>query len=87
LTDCYIILAHEEIAEKTNEIPTAQAFIARLGFTGCVFTFDAMNCQAKTLQAAKDTGNDVIVQVKENQPTLLHDCRAIRAVQFSVMSP
>jgi len=75
LTDCRIILAHEEIAEKTNEIPTAQALIARLGLTGCVFTFDAMNCQEKTLQAAKDTGNEVIVQVKENQPTLLQDCR------------
>lgn len=28
----------------------------------------------KTLEAAKETGNDVIVQVKDNQPNLLKDC-------------
>lgn len=31
----------------------------------------------KTLEAAKETGNDVIVQVKDNQPTLLNDCLEI----------
>jgi predicted transposase YbfD/YdcC len=76
LTDRRIILAHEEIAEKTNEIPTAQELIRRLGLSGCIFTFDAINCQKKTLEAAKETGNDVIVQVKGNQKTLLNDCKA-----------
>jgi len=76
LTDNRLILAHAEIAEKTNEIPTAQELIAQLGLTGCIFTFDAMNCQEKTLQAAHLTGNEVIVQVKENQKTLFQDCQA-----------
>ena len=40
-----IILAHEEIAEKTNEIPTAQALIEELGLSGYIFTFDALHCQ------------------------------------------
>lgn len=75
LTDARIILAHEEIAEKTNEIPTAQELITQLGLADYIFTFDAMNCQEKTLEAAKATGNEVIVQVKENQKTLLHDCQ------------
>jgi len=75
LTDSGIILAHEEIAEKTNEIPTAQELITKLGLSGCIFTFDAINCQEKTLKAAKETGNDVVVQVKENQKTLYNDCR------------
>jgi predicted transposase YbfD/YdcC len=75
LNDCNIILAHEEIAEKTNEIPTAQELIKTLGLSGYIFTFDAINCQEKTLEAAKETGNDVVVQVKENQKTLYHDCR------------
>lgn len=74
LTESDIILAHEEIATKTNEIPTAQEMIKRLGLTGCIFTFDAINCQVKTLEAAKETGNDVIVQVKGNQKTLFNDC-------------
>jgi predicted transposase YbfD/YdcC len=77
LTNSRIILAHEEIAEKTNEIPTAQELIVKLGLSGCVFTFDAINCQEKTLQVAKETGNDVVVQVKKNQKTLYNDCRTI----------
>jgi predicted transposase YbfD/YdcC len=70
-------LAHEEIAEKTNEIPTAQALIRKLGLSGYILTFDALHCQEKTLETAKDTGNEVIVQVKENQKTLFNDCQAI----------
>jgi predicted transposase YbfD/YdcC len=69
-----IILAHEEIDEKTNEIPTAQKLFAELGLSDYIFTLDAMHCQAKTLQSAVESNNDVIVQVKENQPTLLNDC-------------
>jgi len=75
LTASDIILAHEEIADKTNEIPTAQELIRKLGLSGCIFTFDAINCQEKTLEAAKETGNDVIVQVKENQKTLYYNCQ------------
>jgi predicted transposase YbfD/YdcC len=33
----------------------------------------------KTLQTAKQTGNEVIVQVKANQKTLLHDCQTLPA--------
>lgn len=33
----------------------------------------------KTLAMAKTTGNDVIVQVKGNQKTLLHDCQTLTA--------
>ena len=47
LGDSRIILAHEEIAEKTNEIPTAQVFMEELGLSGYIFTFDALHCQKK----------------------------------------
>ena len=40
-----IILAHEEIATKTNEIPTAQTLMEALGLSGYIFTFDALHCQ------------------------------------------
>ncbi|MBC8185693.1 ISAs1 family transposase [candidate division KSB1 bacterium] len=69
-----IILAHEEINEKTNEIPTAQKLFVELGLSDYIFTLDAMHCQVKTLQSAVESNNDIIVQVKENQPTLLNDC-------------
>lgn len=42
-----LILAHEEIATKTNEIPTAQRLMTDLGLSGYIFTFDALHCQKK----------------------------------------
>lgn len=42
-----LILAHEQIAEKTNEIPVAQALIPKLGFKNAIFTADALSCQKK----------------------------------------
>ena len=73
----HIILAHEEIDAKTNEIPMVQRLMAELGLSGYIFTCDALHWQEKTLQTAKNTGNDVIVQVKGNQKTLLKDCQII----------
>ena len=81
LTDSRLILAHEEIAEKTNEIPTAQALFAQLGLSGCIFTFDALHCQEKTLETVHETGNAAVVQVKENQPTLFQDCQTLAQTQ------
>jgi len=40
-----------------------------------VFTYDALNCQEKTLKAAKDSNNEVTVCVKGNQKILLNDCK------------
>ncbi len=37
LSDSHIISAHETIAAKTNEIPTAQSLIEALGLTGSPF--------------------------------------------------
>ena len=46
-----LILAHVEIPEKTNEIPTAQALIKELGLPeGSIYTLDAMHCQKKHLR-------------------------------------
>ena len=38
VTDSRIILAHEEIAEKTNEIPTARELIVKLGLSAGLFS-------------------------------------------------
>jgi len=45
--DKQIILGHEEIETKTNEIPTAQLLMEKLGLTDCIFTLDALHCQKK----------------------------------------
>jgi len=75
LHESRIILAHYEIDEKTNEIPVAQQMMRELGLKNCIFTYDALNCQEKTLKAAEESSNDVVVCVKGNQKILLNDCK------------
>src|SRR4051812_18841141 len=70
-TDGRIILAHVEIDNNTNEIPVAQALIAELKLGDGRFTFDAMHGQKKTFQSAAAVGSRVLVQVTDNQPSLV----------------
>jgi hypothetical protein len=44
-SEAALLLAHTEIADKSNEIPAAQRLIAELGLTGVLFTADALHCQ------------------------------------------
>ena len=79
-SDSALLLAHSEIDEKSNEIPAAQQMIAELGLTGVLFTADALHCQ-KTFEAARDSGNALLVQVKANQPSLLDALHVIAAIE------
>jgi len=45
LTKSKIVLAHEEIDSKTNEIPVAQALIEELELKNCIYTLDSLHCQ------------------------------------------
>ena len=45
-TDTALVLAHADIAEKSNEIPAAQVLLAELGICpGTIVTLDALHCQ------------------------------------------
>ncbi len=44
LSEIGVVIAHQQIAEKSNEIPALQAMISELG-DEFIFTFDAMNTQ------------------------------------------
>jgi len=46
LSEIGVVIAHQKIAEKSNEIPAIQSMIAELG-DEFIFTFDAMNTQKK----------------------------------------
>jgi len=48
-TENKIILAHEVIDEKTNEIPVIQALLTDLELEGYCYTMDALHCQKKLL--------------------------------------
>ena len=51
-TDTALVLAHVDIAEKSNEIPAAQALLAELGVApGVIVTLDALHCQKNTLRS------------------------------------
>jgi hypothetical protein len=48
-TDTSLVLAHIDIAEKSNEIPAAQTLLAELGVpSGTLVTLDALHCQKDT---------------------------------------
>ena len=48
-TDTALLLAHVDIAEKSNEIPAAQTLLAELGVAaGTIVTLDALHCQKNT---------------------------------------
>jgi hypothetical protein len=52
--DTSLVLAHVDIAEKSNEIPAAQALLAELGVApGTIVTLDALHCQKKHLRSPK----------------------------------
>jgi hypothetical protein len=51
-TQSELILAHEVIEVKTNEIPVAQSLIPQLELENVVYTFDALHCQKKTFEVA-----------------------------------
>jgi predicted transposase YbfD/YdcC len=69
-----LIIAHEVIQEKTNEIPIAQELIPKLGLKNAVFTADALSAQEKTIEIICNSGNEFVVQVKGNQKSLLEKC-------------
>ena len=47
--DTALVLAHVDIAEKSNEIPAAQTLLAELGLpAGTIVTLDALHCQKNT---------------------------------------
>ncbi len=53
-TDTAFVLAHIDIAEKSNEIPAAQTLLAELGIaSGAIVTLDAMHWQKNTLRSPR----------------------------------
>lgn len=79
-----MILGHIAIMAKSNEIPAMQALVRELGLAGMVYTADAMHCQLKTMETAKEAGGEALFQVKGNQPGLEVAFEALPATQEPV---
>ena len=65
-----IVLGHLMVAEKSNEFPAAPELIEALGLKGCVFTLDAEHAPKKSFERVIASGNHLLTQVKDNQPSL-----------------
>ena len=66
-SDSKEILIARKTADKSNEIPLVQKMMEEFPFQDMIITLDALHCQTKTLKAIKDSANDYVIQVKENQ--------------------
>ncbi len=66
-------LLQVRVADKTNEIPVAQAVLPLLPLRGRVETADALHTQVDLMAAVVAQGGDVVLTVKGNQPTLYAD--------------
>jgi predicted transposase YbfD/YdcC len=67
-----LTLAHVDVGDKTNEIPTIPEVIKNLDIKGAFVTIDAMGCQTAIASAIREKKADYLLAVKDNQP-LLHD--------------
>jgi hypothetical protein len=66
-SDSKEILIARKTADKSNEIPLVQEMMKEFPLKDMIITLDALHCQTKTLKAIKDSGNDYVIQVKDNQ--------------------
>lgn len=66
-SDSQEILIARKTADKSNEIPLVQEMMKEFPLKDMIITLDALHCQTKTLKAIKDSGNEYVIQVKENQ--------------------
>ena len=66
-SDSKEILIARKTASKSNEIPLVQEMMEEFPLQDMIITLDALHCQTKTLKAIKDSGNEYVIQVKENQ--------------------
>ena len=74
-----LVLGQKEIDDKTNEIPDVRDLSSGLDLAGRTVTVDAMHAQHDTARCLLDNCNAdyVVTAIKDNQPTMLDDLRAI----------
>lgn len=66
-----MVFAQQKTDGKGQELDAVEKLLATLDLEGAVVTIDALGCNAKVAQQILDAKADYVLQVKENQPTLL----------------
>jgi hypothetical protein len=84
-------LGSEPVAEKSNEIPAAQALLKRVELDGSLVTADAMHTQTETGRiVVQERGGDYLFTVKGNQKGVVDNARGLSknlARDFSPSAP
>lgn len=79
-----VVLAQQQVSDKTNEITAFQPLLKNLDLKGKVVTADAMHTQVKHAKFLKEKkGADYVFTVKENQPNLLENIKLLEPVDWS----
>lgn len=65
-----LVIAQEEVDQKSNEITAIPKILNRLSLPGTIVTLDAMGTQKEIARQIIEAGGDYILAVKGNQKTL-----------------
>jgi len=78
-----IIVAQQQVGDKTNEIPCVKPLLKDLDIEGAVVTADALHTQKETARfVVEDKKADYVFTVKDNQATLRQDIADLRLDAF-----
>lgn len=85
--DNCVVVAQEQVDEKTNEIKHAKPLLDGLDLEGAVVTADAMHTQTEFARyLVEEKKADYVLPVKDNQPTLGDDIKLLDWQSFSPSS-
>jgi hypothetical protein len=83
-----LVVAQEEVGEKSNEIPAAKPLLEGLNLKGCTVTADALHTQRDLARfLVEEKGADYVFIAKDNQPTLRQDIEALDWESFFPSGP
>jgi predicted transposase YbfD/YdcC len=83
-TEQGLILGHQRVDEKTNEIVAIPQLLKTLHLKGCIVTIDAMGCQTEIATQIRQAGADYVLALKENHPHLYQ--HAMDYFQFALQT-
>jgi len=84
-----IVLAHQAVEEKSNEITAIPALLQLLEIKGALVSIDAMGCQQEIAKQIVDAQADYLLAVKGNQAQLLkgiQDCFKIQSISDTAIT-
>lgn len=83
-TEQGLILGHQRVDEKANEIVAIPQLLKTLQLKGCIVTIDAMGCQTEIATQIRRAGADYVLALKENHPHLYQ--HAVDYFQFALQT-